>query len=388
LPLALDATASLEKWSYCSARDSLIRIADRLAQVPGSGARCQAAGEGRIVGSIDGARRAPSMADVAARAGVSHQTVSRVLNESGPVRDQTRERVLAAIREIGYRRNDAARMLATNRSRRIGMIAAHLSLHGPSRIAAAVQDAGHAAGYGVSVIGITDFSGPQLRGSVERLLSESVEALVIAVAHHRAREAAESLGLGIPVVLAQGVAAGQPLAAGIDQEAGALLATQHLLGLGHRQVVYVSGPRDWVEVDQRRAGWRSAHEMAGRSPGAELHGDWTASSGYQAGLAIAADPGTTAVFAANDEMAFGIVKALHDVGRDVPGDISVVGFDDMPLAAYGWPALTTVRQDFARLGLGAFELVVRALAGESRPIAPLTRPTLVVRDSTSPPRTR
>lgn len=329
------------------------------------------------------ARRSPSMADVAKHAGVSHQTVSRVLNESPLVRPDTRAKVLAAIEQLGYRRNMAARMLATNRSRRIGMVSAHLVLYGPSMISAAVQDVGHAAGYDVSLVGLGEFTAQCLREAVDRLLDQAVEALVIAVAQGDALAAARELDLGIPVVITQGVSAGQPMAAGIDQHAGAVLATEHLLDLGHRKVAHVAGPADWVEAVQRRDGWRDAHAGRGLLPGPELAGDWSAQSGYEAGLLIADDPDITAVFVANDAMALGLLKALHERGRQVPEEVSVVGFDDVPEAAFYWPGLTTVRQDFTELGTRAVELALRALEGEADASLDLVRPELVVRASTA-----
>lgn len=333
-------------------------------------------------------RRSPSMAEVAAHAGVSHQTVSRVLNESPLVKEDTRLKVLAAIEEMGYRRNNAARMLATNRSARIGMISAHLALHGPSMIAVAVQEAGHDAGYDVSLVGVSDFSAAAVQGAVDRLMDEAVEGLVVAVAHRSAMELALSLDLSVPVVLVQGVSAGQALAAGIDQLHGAHLATEHLLDLGHRHVAHVTGPPDWAEAGQRRDGWRAAHERRGLLPGPELTGDWSAESGYAAGHRIADDPSVTAVFAGNDTMALGVLRALHERGVDVPGQVSVVGFDDVPEAAYFWPGLTTVSQQFSVLGRTAVELTLRALKGEQEPAAELVVPTLVERASTAPPGTR
>ncbi len=327
--------------------------------------------------------RAPSMADVAAAAGVSHQTVSRVMNGSSLVKEHTRAKVLAAVDELGYRRNNAARMLATNRSGRIGMISAHLALHGPSMIAVAVQDAGHDAGYDVSLVGLSDFSDDSLRNAVDRLLDEAVEALIIAVAHRPALALARSLGLSIPIIVVQGVMAGDSLAAGIDQELGAELATAHLIDLGHRHVAHLTGPLDWVEAGQRRAGWLRAHQQRHLLPGPELAGDWSARSGYDAGLRVAEDPDVTAVFAANDTMALGLLKALHERGRRVPEDVSVVGFDDVPEAAYFWPGLTTVNQEFSLLGRSAVDLTLRALDGEESPAAALIGPALVVRASTS-----
>jgi DNA-binding LacI/PurR family transcriptional regulator len=337
------------------------------------------AGEGAAPGPRG---RAPSMADVAAVAGVSHQTVSRVLNGSPLVKDGTRAKVLAAIEELGYRRNNAARMLATNRSGRIGMISAHLALHGPSMIAVAVQEAGHAAGYDVSLVGVSDFSPESLQGAVDRLLDEAVEALVIAVAHRSATERALSLDLSVPVVLVQGVTNGQPMASGIDQVHGARLATEHLLDLGHRHVAHVTGPVDWVEAGQRRDGWWDAHADRGLAPGPELAGDWSARSGYEAGQRIADDQEVTAVFVANDGMALGVLRAFHERGVDVPERVSVVGFDDLPEAAYFWPGLTTVSQEFSALGRRAVDLTLRALGGEPAPSAALIQPRLVVRGST------
>lgn len=324
------------------------------------------------------------MSDVAASIGVSHQTVSRVLNDSPLVRPETRERVLAAIEDLGYRRNHAARALARNRSGRIGMLAAHLDLHGPSMTAQAVQEAGHAAGYDVSLVGLSDLTEQSLRRAVDRLLDQAVEGLVIAVAHRLAHDRARALDLPIPVVLAQGVEAGEAMSAGIDQGAGAYLATTHLLDLGHRSVAHVTGPRDWLEGAQRRAAWLRAHADRGLAPGPELAGDWSPASGYAAGRRLAARDDVTAVFAGNDAMALAVLRALHESGRRVPEDVSVVGFDDVPEAAYFWPPLTTVAQPFVDVGTRAVDLLVRALGGEVRPVSPLVMPTLVRRGSTGP----
>ncbi len=324
------------------------------------------------------------MAQVAERAGVSHQTVSRVLNDASLVKEETRLRVLAAIDELGYRRNFAARLLATNRSGRIGMVTAHLGLHGPSMIALGVQEAGHQAGYDVSLVGLPEFSQEALQAAVDRLLDQAVEAIVVAVAHREAAEMTRSLRLPCPVIMVQGVTAG-PLSAGIDQETGAMLAVGHLLDLGHRKVAHVSGPVDWVEADQRRTGWRHAHEQRGLLPGPELTGDWSAESGYAAGLRIADDPDVTAVFAGNDSMALGLLRALHERGRRIPEDVSVVGFDDVPEAAYFWPGLTTVAQSFSELGRRALSLALAAVRGDDGATLDLIEPTLVVRDSTAAP---
>lgn len=335
--------------------------------------------------SRGGAPRSPSMAQVAERAGVSHQTVSRVLNDASLVKEETRLRVLAAIEELGYRRNFAARLLATNRSRRIGMVTAHLALHGPSMIALAVQEAGQDQGYDVSLVGLPEFSFEALQNAVDRLSDQAVEAIVVAVPHKDAVEMTRSLQLGIPVVMVQGVTPGEPMTVGIDQEAGARLAVGHLLDLGHRRVAHVSGPSGWIEADQRVAGWRAAHEGRGLLPGPQLVGDWSSASGHAAGLKIAQDPDVTAVFAGNDFMAVGVLHALHRSGRRVPEDVSVVGFDDVPQAEFYWPALTTVAQEFSELGRRALAVALAAVRGDDGTTVDLIEPRLMIRSSTAPP---
>jgi DNA-binding LacI/PurR family transcriptional regulator len=323
------------------------------------------------------------MADVAAAAGVSHQTVSRVLNDHPLVKDATRQRVVEAIGALGYRRNNAARALATNRSGLIGLVTTHMALHGPSMIAGAVQEAAHAAGYGVALIGLPQLSAETLRDAVDRLLNQSVEAAVVSVAQREALATVDSLELPIPVVTAQGVQPDQPMAAGTDQLRGGYLATAHLLDGATGAVAHVAGPLDWVEAGQRRDGWLQAHRDRGAPVGPELVGDWSARSGYQAGRSLGADPGVGAVFAGNDAMALGVLRALHELGRAVPEDVRVVGFDDMPEAEYFWPPLSTVSQDFSAIGQHAVDLALRALSGEKDATSPLVDPELIVRGSSA-----
>ena len=275
--------------------------------------------------------------------------------------------MLAAIEELGYRRNNAARMLATNRSGRIGMISAHLALYGPSMIAVAVQEAGH-AGRLRRVPGRPVRSSPpsELRGAVDRLLDEAVEALVVAVAHRDALDLAARSTCRIPVVVVQGVTAGQAMAAGIDQEAGGVLATEHLLGLGHRHVAHVTGPLDWVEAGQRRDGWLRAHERAACVPARSCSATGRLQR-LRRRSQIADDPEVTAVSRPTTLWRSASCMRFTSAAARCPGDVSVVGFDDVPEAAYFWPALTTVTQAFTLLGRRAVELTLRALAGEAGP---------------------
>jgi DNA-binding LacI/PurR family transcriptional regulator len=327
----------------------------------------------------------PSMFDVARKAGVSHQTVSRVLNGSDMVRVDTRQRVETAIQELGYRRNAAARALAMNRSRTLGVVSAHLGYYGPRMITSSVSNAARQAGFEVVSLGLDSFSRDDLNTAIQHLLDRNVEAIVVAVAHRDARNLVSELALDLPVVLAEGVSPEASMAAGVDQHLGAFLATDHLLELGHDCVAHVTGPSGWIEAGQRRGGWKLAHRKRGKRIGPEVTGDWNVRSGYEAGLLLAERPQVSAIFVANDSMALGVLRAMHEAGRAVPGDVSLVGFDDLPEAEFFWPPLTTVRQDFTALGRAAVDLAVRALDGELTASAPLIPPELVVRSTTGAP---
>ena len=331
------------------------------------------------------------MADVASVAGVSHQTVSRVLNGFPNIRPQTRDRVLAAIQELGYRRNTAARTLVTRRSGTIGVITADLNQFGPASIMLGLESASRAAGYSVSLAGLTEISAAALRAAVGQVMDQSVEAVVVIVAHRSALTLAQSLRIGIPLVLVEGDLSATPLTAGVDQIQGARLATSHLLDLGHEGVLHLPGPSDWLEAAARREGWRMALAERGRPiPELMAEGDWTSRSGYESSRAMLRDSGRTgsrptAVFAGNDQMALGLLRALHEAGLRVPEDVSVVGFDDVPESGYFEPPLTTVRQDFEKLGQRAMALVLRVLDGELDASEPLVEPQLIVRSSTAAP---
>ena len=326
------------------------------------------------------------MTDVAARAGVSHQTVSRVVNGFDGIRPETRARVLEAIEELGYRRNLAARMLASSRSGLIGVVSWGSGLYGPSSVVAAFEDAASRRGYDVSLVTLRDFDDDSISAAFERLLSQAVEALVLVVPHHATLRGLERGAVEVPVVSVLGDTSEAPCTAALDNVGGARAAVRHLLDLGHRTVVHVAGPDDFGDAAARVEGWRAELEDAGRDvPPLAWCGDWSAQSGYLAGQALATDAEVTAVFAANDQMALGVVRALVEAGRQVPTDVSVVGFDDLPESAYFTPPLTTVRQEFDALGQTIMSLLERALAGEPDPTVPLLRTDLVVRASTAPP---
>jgi DNA-binding LacI/PurR family transcriptional regulator len=324
------------------------------------------------------------MSDVAKLAGVSHQTVSRVLNGMPGVRPQTRDRVLEVVTELGYRRNLAARLLASTRSKTVGVVTWGTSQFGPANVLLALEAAARQTPYRLETINVRSMSTEAFRDAVDQLLERVVEAMIVIVPHETILREAQSLDLDIPTVVVEGDLSRVPLTVGVDNVQGARLATEHLLSLGHETVVHVAGPMGWAEAHARRDGWRAELEAQGRRvPPLRWGGDWSAMSGYQVGRSLAREPDVTAVFVANDQMALGVMRALHQRGRRVPEDVSVVGFDDLPESEFFLPALTTVRQDFAELGQRAMNVLSRVLDGEREPTADLVPTTLVIRESTA-----
>lgn len=327
--------------------------------------------------------RRPVMADVARIAGVSHQTVSRVINGSTSIRPSTRARVQQVIEDLGYRPNTAARALVTRRSRIIGIIASNTALYGPASIQFSIQEAARAAGYFTSLVSLAEVTHDELRGALDYLGRQSVEAIAMIVAQEDALAVVRDEAVTTPLIIVEGELSGRALSVGVDQIDGARLATRHLIELGHRHIVHVSGPLTWTEARARRTGYQETMAAAGLPVRAELEGDWSPAHGYELGRDLAAHRDFSAVFVANDQMAVGVLHAFDEAGIAVPGDVSVVGFDDIPESRYLTPALTTVRQDFHTVGQRAIELLTAVLDGAPAAV-PLLAPQLVVRDSTRP----
>jgi DNA-binding LacI/PurR family transcriptional regulator len=327
------------------------------------------------------------MADVARLAGVSHQTVSRVINGHTSLRPETRDRVLAAIRQLGYRPNTAARALVTRRSATIGVIGSKGGFWGPSTVHRTVQTAGREAGYFVSAASLPGLTRDELLDAINHLRNQSVEGIVLIAATDEALEVARAQeGLGLPVVVVEGDETRTHWTVGVDQVAGAELGTRHLVDLGHTEIVHIAGPQSWTEARARLAGYQRAMYANGLHPSPAVDGDWTARCGFELGQQLARRKEVTAVFCANDHMALGVLRALFEAGIRVPDDISVVGFDDIPESPYLVPPLTTVRQDFTAVGRRAIEILQAAIAGTPAP-ARLISPELVVRASSAAPRT-
>ncbi|WP_027479217.1 LacI family DNA-binding transcriptional regulator [Gryllotalpicola ginsengisoli] len=332
------------------------------------------------------APRPASMLDVARLAGVSGQTVSRVTNGSEAVAADTRERVLAAMRTLGYRPNSAARALKSGRFQSIGVLMFSLENFGPVHVLEGVSNAATARDYSLDLVTIGDPSTGEITKALERLDQERVDGIVIVLEAHQILEHAIRFPTRIPSILVDSQQYDDRVSVNADQAQGAELAVRHLLELGHPTVWHVSGPVHRMNAaSDRQLAWRRLLEAEGRPVPPPVLGDWSAESGYRAGLRLARDPSVTAVFAANDQMALGLMRALHECGRRVPDEVSVVGFDDSPDAAYYWPPLTTVREDFRAVGALAIELLLEAIDGERHEPGLRALPnTLIVRDSTAP----
>jgi DNA-binding LacI/PurR family transcriptional regulator len=339
--------------------------------------------EGQPMARPDSKARAPTMMDVARLARVSPQTVSRVLNDYAFIKADTRQRVLQAIDSLDYRPNIAARTLATSRSRTIGVVATDYLSFGPASALWAVEQAAREAGYAVSIVSLPESNYRTISDALQRLASQAVEGIVMIAPQDVSASAAFMSFDNVPVVTLSSVDTGEHTSIMTDSVEGSRLATRHLIELGHTTIAHVAGPAGFTVSDSRIHGWRKALGEAGLVAVEPVVGDWSAASGYRAGLEIAANREFTAAYVANDRMAQGVLLALHETGRRVPEDFSVVGFDDVPEAAYFIPPLTTMRQDFAALGRRCIEAVLVRINGEPPLEADPLLPVLVVRASTA-----
>jgi DNA-binding LacI/PurR family transcriptional regulator len=332
-------------------------------------------------GEFSGDDAAPSIRDVARAAGVSHMTVSRVLNGRPNVSGATRERVEAAIAALRFRPSRTARALANGASRVIGVLEASGGRHyGPASTISAIEDAARIEGYSV-MIAVTDPGDPASgAAAVEHLLDQGAAGLILVGPGATASGVVTDAAAGVPLIMvhaAEGVGT-----APADQLEGGRAAARHLLDLGHTALAHLTGPAGWLEAEARARGFSAELADAGLHPVAEAVGDWTADSGYAAGVELLVVGGFTAVFCANDQMALGLMHAARDAGVGVPGELSVVGFDGTPEAAHYVPALTTLRQDFPELGRRAIAALLAQLGAGVAP-GPMPAPTLIVRESTA-----
>jgi DNA-binding LacI/PurR family transcriptional regulator len=309
------------------------------------------------------------MVDVARHAGVSQKTVSRVVNAAPHVRPEVRDRVLAAIQHV------------------VGIMAVGLPLFGPAHRVFSLEHAARQRGYELALASLPDTSTASIRAAAHSLLARGVEGIILEVPNHLI-ELDEARFGGVPIATSVGRFPGFRRQWVVDtcQVEMGRLATEHLLGLGHETVFHVAGPEEWDVSRQRRLGWSAALAAAGRHEPEVLQGDWSARSGYALGQRLAARPEVTAVFAANDSQAMGLMRALAEAGRAVPGDVSVVGNDDVPEAEFQMVPLTTLRTDQEAISEQVLSGLVALIEDREPgpPGHPVTR-ELVVRASTGPP---
>ena len=328
--------------------------------------------------------RTPSIRDVARLAGVSYQTVSRVINNSSALRPETAAKVRSAISELNFVPNQAARALATSRSKLIGVLGPRTPTHGVSSMVQAIESAARAAGYRLTITNLATSAADDVRSSIGHLMQQSIEGLIAVAPQTRVVPILDELRLPVPVQI---VASAGTATLHNDQTAGARAAVRHLIELGHTRILHIAGPRDWVEADHRMRGYLAEMDANDLPPRPPVLGDWTAQFGFEAGLELLRTEDATAVFAGNDHMALGFMHAVRAIGRSVPEDVSVVGFDDVPESAHLWPPLTTVRQDFTGIGTRAVTDLLAAL-GEAAAEGVASEPAqlrLIVRSSTAPP---
>lgn len=332
----------------------------------------------------DATGRAPSIRDVARLAGVSYQTVSRVINNSPQLRPETAAKVRSAIAELRFVPNQAARALATSRTRLIGVLGPRATTYGVATMVQAVESAARAMGYRLAVTNLASSAPDDVRAAIDHLVQQSVEGLIAVAPQTRVVPILDELRLPVPVQI---VSSTGSTASHNDQVAGARAAVRHLIDLGHRRILHIAGPRDWLEADHRMRGYLAEMDAGDLPPRPPVLGDWTAQFGFEAGIELLRTEDATAVFAGNDHMALGFMHAVRAIGRSVPEDVSVVGFDDVPESAHLWPPLTTVRQDFAGIGRRAVsDLLTELGVSTGEGLGDPDHLRLVVRSSTAPPR--
>jgi LacI family transcriptional regulator len=330
----------------------------------------------------DGPARQVTIFDVARLAGVSHQTVSRVLNDLPNVRPATKSRVQDAIKKLRYVPSPAARALVTRRSRTIGLVTTGGTEFGPASTVLSFNAAAQDARWSVFTANMVDGDPVAVRTAVEGFLRQNVEGIAVISAHRAVTDAVAGMELTVPLVALQ--ATGQPglITVGADQYGAARAAIRHLIDSGHRSIAHLGGPADSVDAQERERGWRDELAASGLVAHRLGTGDWTPAAGYALGAGMAAGQ-FTAVFAANDQMALGLMHALADNGLSVPDDVSVIGFDDIPEAAHLSPPLTTLRQDFSRLGHDMLATLLARIEGtDPAPSLVQSQPELIIRSST------
>ncbi len=332
--------------------------------------------------------------DVAREAGVSTQTVSRVLNERPDVSSETRLRVQQVIVELGYSPNVVARNLSRGRTSTLGVISYGLIYFGSSGVIAGIENKANELGYSLTLSLIDRVEPSRVESIIYDFLSRRVEGIIWAVPGNInvADWLTEKFSdVHIPVMYINMGHNGSDFVAAMDNRLGGRLATEHLLQVGYQRVGIITGPYHWWEAQERLMGWQETVEAAGYSDIDRLivEGDWNAASG-DVGLHSLLDqsPEIDAVFVSNDQMSLGALQAARRLGLNVPEDLGIVGFDDIPEAAYFYPSLTTVHQDTQKLGALAVQQLHTLIQAEQRdealePEIAWVKPRLIIRKSSA-----
>jgi DNA-binding LacI/PurR family transcriptional regulator len=327
----------------------------------------------------------PNIYDVAKLAGVSHQTVSRVINNADYIKDDTRSKVQSAMESLGYVPNAAARALVTSKSKIVGILVSDIVYHGPAGMMHAMEKEARRGGFFAISASVDPLDNSSIAQGIEHLRRLGIEGLVVITPQSDSVQAVERLVTDIPVVFIDSPNNSKELSAELDNYAGAKLATEHLISLGHKEIIHVSGPSGWFDSAPRVAGYKDAMKEANLKSQV-VDGDWTVPTGYEIGRNLEIDDSkVTAIFAANDHLALGLMRALRRRGYAIPERVSIVGFDDVPEAAYYEPPLTTMRPDFAELGRVAMEMMLGRINRETTLAADTLVPELIIRESTATP---
>jgi DNA-binding LacI/PurR family transcriptional regulator len=328
----------------------------------------------------------PVIDDVARAAGVSVPTVSRVLTGAAKVSDEKRARVQAAIIELGFRPNAAARALVARQPRIIAVLTGDTSRYGYAETIRGIEESARAEGFIVTITVVESTAEDIVDSAVSLVLAQPIAGIVVLKFDPPGVAALRRIPEDIPTVSVSGVReTGVPQAV-LNEIASAHELVTYLLGLGHQTVHHVRVPPSRHE-DGRSVGWRKALKEAGAAVPKAIDATWDPSSGRAIGRELAHAADVTAVFCGNDEIAMGVIRGLADEGKSVPADVTVVGFDDHPLAGLWSPPLTTVRQDFAGLGSRAYTLLQSVIGGGPTRKYWSERPLVVIRESSAPPRT-
>ena len=327
-------------------------------------------------------KRSASMFDVAERSGVSHQTVSRVLNNHKNVSEKTRAKVLKAMEELGYRPNLMARALVTGKTATIGVLSHDTTLFGPASTLHAVQSAAREKGYKTTIFSLKGEDHDSIIAGIRELLNDGVDGIVIIAPQIKGtKEVSDVIG-NFPAVLVESESSASLPSVNVDQIYGAYEITKHLVSLGHKKIAHISGPKDWYETEQRLKGFQKAMTENKLDKTLIWEGDWSALSGFEAAQQIAKNKKITAIFAGNDAMALGALKALSEAGLNVPRDVSLVGFDDLPESRFLTPALTTARQDFHEVGEQALAILLGLINMKKSRMNVAIKPEIFIREST------